>query len=154
MSNSVEIKQQKFIEDFNSLEDALWQNEFLLRLAGNAQSYPIKYKDETHLLKGCQSEAWICCGNSEDYSTQTQSDIFFMNAESDALIVKGMLQIIAYLTNDKKVQDVATAHFTFLEDTDLINQISSDRFKGMKSALRLVQKRAAEIAADLDNAVL
>ena len=141
MKNIVEEKQQKFISDFNSLDDALWQNEYLLKLAGSAKKYPRESRIKDYLLRGCQSEAWLLC---EAFIDSDGTGRLSIKVESDALIVKGMLQIISVLVDGEKLEDIAHVNFNFLEDTSLINQISSDRFKGMKSAITFVQNKAKE----------
>lgn len=141
MKNIVEEKQQKFISDFNSLDDALWQNEYLLKLAGSAKKYPRESRIKDYLLRGCQSEAWLLC---EAFIDSDGTGRLSIKVESDALIVKGMLQIISVLVDGEKLEDIVHAKFNFLEKTSLVNQISSDRFKGMKSAITFVQNKAKE----------
>ena len=53
--------QTEFVTAFNEIDDWMMQYEFLLQVGAELEPYPDKWRDDTHLIQGCQSKVWIHC---------------------------------------------------------------------------------------------
>ena len=59
--------------------------------------------------------------------------------DSEALIIKGIIAVAIVMFQDQKKEDIAGAKVWYIADTDLKNQISTDRFNGVNSVIRHIQ---------------
>ena len=65
-----------------------------------------------------------------------------MLADSDALIIRGMLAVIVSLLDQRTPQEIISYKPRFLEETNLKQQISTDRFQGINSVITTIQQYA------------
>ena len=77
--------QTEFVTAFNEIDDWMMQYEFLLQVGAELEPYPDKWRDDTHLIQGCQSKVWIHC--------EEQDGRLHIWGDSEALIIKGIIII-------------------------------------------------------------
>ena len=80
--------QDEVIEEFSDFSDWMDKYQYLIDLGNEQQPLDDKYKTESNLIDGCQSRVWL------------QADLtdgkIELTAESDALIVKGIIAPVSY----------------------------------------------------------
>ncbi len=117
---------------FDSWED---KYKYIIDLGKELPPLDEKLKDETHLVRGCQSQVWI------DYSVE-EGKLWF-NADSDAFIVKGLLGLVLAAFNNKKPQEVLAFDIeNYFETLGLMNHLSSTRSNGIRAMVKRVQSIA------------
>ncbi len=99
---------------------------------------PEKKVDE-NLVKGCQSSVWFDV-NCED------GNIVF-EADSDSLVVKGMVAVLFKLFNHQPAKDVLDADLSLFEELGLWRHISSQRSNGLTAMIAHLKAEAAECLA-------
>lgn len=137
MRESIYAEEQKFIEEFNELEDWMFQYEYLLELAGGLEKLPGEFRSEAYRVKDCQSGVWLKTEISED-------GIANILADSEALIIKGLVAIPVSLLNGRSAEEISDYVPRFLDETQLHRQISTDRFKGILSVIDAIRHQAAD----------
>lgn len=133
---SIQEEQEEFIRDFNELADWMFQYSCLLELAADMEPVRQEEKTEENLIPGCQANLWVVLS--------LENGIVSVRAESEALIVKGIVAVIVALFDGHTPQEICEAKIDFLERTSLIQQISTDRFAGMQSVIRRIKAFARE----------
>ena len=128
---TIEEIQTEFVTAFNEIDDWMMQYEFLLQIGAELETYPEEYRDEQHLIQGCQSKVWI-------YGEKQNGKIHIWG-DSEALIIKGMIAVAIMMFQDQRKEDIEHAKVWYLTDTDLKNQISVDRFHGVNSVISYMQ---------------
>ena len=78
--------QDEVIEEFSDFTDWMDKYQLLIDLGNEQEPLDNKYKTESNLIDGCQSRVWL----QADY---VDGKIIF-TAESDALIVKGIIALL------------------------------------------------------------
>ena len=78
--------QDEIIEEFSELDDWLDRYQLLIDLGNDQQPLPQQEKTESNLIDGCQSRVWLVCDERDG--------ILYFRAESDALIVKGIISLL------------------------------------------------------------
>lgn len=58
--------QTEFVTAFNEIDDWMMQYEFLLQVGAELEPYPDKWRDDNHLIQGCQSKVWIHCEEQDE----------------------------------------------------------------------------------------
>ena len=128
---SIAEEQAEFIYDFNEIDDWMMQYSCLLELTADMEPVSDKEKNEQNKISGCQADLWIILS--------CKNGIVHVRADSDSLIVKGIVAVIVALFDKRTPQEICGAHIDFLEKTPLKEQISTDRFHGMQTVIRKIQ---------------
>lgn len=128
--------QNEFIENFNAIGDWMLQYEFLLQIGGELEPFPETKHDSGHLIPGCQSKVWLECA--------VENGKIHIRGDSEALIIKGMIAVAVMMFQDQPLQDVASADVVYIKDTELKNQISTDRFNGIHKVIAFIQNYASD----------
>lgn len=127
-------EEQEFIRDFNELEDWLIQYQALLELTSDMEKlYETERTEETR-IHSCQAKLWLVMGY--------ENGKISVRADSESLIVKGIVGVITALFHHRTPEEVRQADITFLDKTNIARQISTDRYKGMQLVISKIKKFA------------
>lgn len=120
--------QDEIIEEFIELDDWMDRYQLLIDLGSEQPPLDAKYKTEQNLIEGCQSRVWL------------QADLIdghiHFQAESDALIVKGMVALLVRVLSDQTPQDILDADLYFIEKIGLREHLSPTRSNGLLAMLK------------------
>lgn len=78
--------QDEVIEEFSDFDDWMDKYQLLIDLGNEQEPLDPQYKTEQNLIDGCQSRVWL-------QADLTDGKVVFQ-AESDALIVKGIIALL------------------------------------------------------------
>ncbi|HIW43773.1 MAG TPA: SufE family protein, partial [Candidatus Prevotella stercoripullorum] len=78
--------QDEVIEEFSDFTDWMDKYQLLIDLGNELQPLDPKYKTEDNLIDGCQSRVWL--------RAEMKEGLLYFTAESDALIVKGIIALL------------------------------------------------------------
>lgn len=123
--------QDEVVEEFADLADWMDKYQLLIDL-GNAQA-PLdpKYKTESNLIDGCQSRVWLQC----DYN---EGKLVF-SAESDALIVKGIVSLLIRVLSGHTPDEIINADLYFIDKTGLREHLSPTRSNGLLAMIKQIR---------------
>lgn len=127
-----------YIEDLNMLGDWFLQYEYLLEISTELPKIPESERSAENKVPGCQSGVWLRM-SCEDGRIR-------VTADSDALIIRGILSVIVSLLNGRRPDEVTAYTPRFIEETNIKQQISTDRFNGIHSVIHKIQEFAREVA--------
>lgn len=131
--------QDEIIEEFIELDDWMDRYQLLIDLGSEQPPLDAKYKTEQNLIEGCQSRAWL------------QADLIdgriHFQAESEALIVKGMIALLVRVLSDQTPQDILNADLYFIEKIGLREHLSPTRSNGLLAMLKQMKLYALAFKA-------
>lgn len=124
----IEETQKEIIEEFSELDD--WMDRYQLLIDIGSEQTPLdeKYKTEDNLIDGCQSRVWLQC----DYA----DGIITFQAESDALIVKGLIALLIRVLSGHTPQEIVDADLHFINDIGLAEHLSPTRSNGLTAMIK------------------
>ena len=128
--------QDEIIEEFSGFDDWMDKYQLLIDLGNEQAPLDEKYKTEQNLIDGCQSRV----GLQADY---VDGKIHF-TAESDALIVKGIVSLLIRVLSDHTPQEILDADLYFVEEIGLKEHLSPTRSNGLVAMVK--QMRAYALA--------
>lgn len=126
--------QDEIIEEFLELDDWMDRYQLLIDMGNDQPSLPEKYKTEQNLIDGCQSRVWL-------QADLVDGHVHFQ-AESDALIVKGIVTLLLRVLNDQTPKDVLDADLYFIEQIGLREHLSPTRSNGLLAMLKQMKMYA------------
>ena len=123
--------QDEIIEEFSGFDDWMDKYQLLIDLGGEQPPLDEKYKTEQNLIDGCQSRVWL----QADYA---DGKIHF-TAESDALIVKGLVALLIRVLSDHTPQEILDADLYFIEQIGLKEHLSPTRSNGLVAMVKQIR---------------
>jgi cysteine desulfuration protein SufE len=136
---NIEDIQQEIIDEFSGFDDWMDKYQLLIDIGSDQEPLPEQYKTEQNLIDGCQSRVWL----QADYS---DGKIHFQ-AESDALIVKGIVTLLIRVLSDQTPDDILNADLHFISDIGLTEHLSPTRSNGLLAMLKQMKLYAMAFKA-------
>jgi cysteine desulfuration protein SufE len=129
---SIAQKQIELIEEFAMFPSWMEKYEYIIELGKDLQTLPEELKNEDHLIKGCQSRVWISASKNPDGTLHFEAD-------SDAIITKGMVSLIVRIFEGEKGQDIVDAPMEFLKEIGLMENLSPTRSNGLAAMIKQIK---------------
>ena len=123
--------QDEVIEEFADFTDWMDKYQLLIDLGNDLQQLDDKYKTEGNLIDGCQSRVWL----QADY---VDGRINF-TAESDALIVKGIIALLIRVLSGHTPKEILDADLYFIERIGLKDHLSPTRSNGLLAMVKQIK---------------
>ena len=120
--------QDEVIEEFCDFEDWMDKYQLLIDLGNEQQPLDEKYKTEQNLIDGCQSR--VCL-----QADMVDGKVVFQ-AESDALIVKGIVTLLIRVLSGHTPAEILEADLYFIEQIGLREHLSPTRSNGLLAMLK------------------
>ena len=128
--------QDEIIEEFADLDDWMDRYQLLIDMGGETEPLTDSDKVEQNLIDGCQSRVWLVCDEKEGR--------LYFRAESDALIVKGIVTLLIRVLSGHTPDEILDADLYFIEKIGLREHLSPTRSNGLLAMLK--QMRAYAMA--------
>ena len=126
--------QDEIIEEFSGFDDWMDKYQLLIDLGNEQEPLDEKYKTEQNLIDGCQSRVWL--------QADLQDGKIHFSAESDALIVKGIVALLIRVLSDQTPQDILDADLYFIEQIGLKEHLSPTRSNGLLAMVKQIKMYA------------
>lgn len=133
--NTIEETQEEIIDDFSAIDD--WMDRYAMIIdMGNALP-PIddSLKTPDRLIEGCQSRVWL------DATADNEGKLHF-TADSDAIIVKGIIAMLIKVLNGHTPKEILDADLHFISDIGLAENLSPTRSNGLLAMLKQMKAYA------------
>jgi cysteine desulfuration protein SufE len=129
---------EEIVEDFEFLDD--WEDRYRHVIDMGKAMEPLEeaLKVEMNKVHGCASQVWLY--------PQIEGGVFGFKGDSDAMIVRGLIAVLAALYNDVPVAEAAKINAVEeLSRLGLQENLSSQRSNGLRSMVERL-KMLAEAA--------
>lgn len=126
--------QDEVIEEFSDVDDWMDKYQMLIDLGSEQEPIDEKYKTNSNLIDGCQSRVWL-------QADMKDGKIHFQ-AESDALIVKGIIALLIKVLNDRTPDEILDADLYFIEKIGLKEHLSPTRSNGLVAMVKKMRMYA------------
>ena len=120
--------QDEIIAEFSDFDDWLDRYQLLIDLGSEQEPLPGEYKTDNNLIEGCQSRVWL----QADF---VDGKVHF-RAESDALIVKGIVSLLIKVYSDRTPDEILNTEPHFVEAIGLKEHLSPTRSNGLLAMIR------------------
>ena len=123
--------QDEVIEEFAELTDWMDKYQMLIDLGNELQPLDQKYKTEDNLIDGCQSRVWL--------QADMKDGLLYFTAESDALIVKGIIALLIRVLSGHTPQEILDADLYFIDRIGLKDHLSPTRSNGLLAMVKQIR---------------
>lgn len=126
--------QDEVIEEFADFDDWMDKYQMLIDLGNDLGTLDEKYKTEQNLIDGCQSRVWLQCDCVDGK--------LVFSAESDALIVKGIIALLIRVISGHTPEEIRDADLYFIEKIGLKDHLSPTRSNGLLAMVKQIKAYA------------
>ena len=135
---SINEIQDEIIEEFSGFDDWMDKYQLLIDLGNELEPLDEKYKTEQNLIDGCQSRVWLQADyiNKESEDGSQEPGVIRFRAESDALIVKGIVSLLIRVLSGHTPQEILDADLYFIEEIGLKEHLSPTRSNGLVAMVK------------------
>ena len=126
--------QDEVIEEFSVFDDWMDKYQMLIDLGNDLEPLDEQYKTEQNLIEGCQSRVWLQC--------DVVDGRLHFSAESDALIVKGIIALLIRVLNDHTPDEILGTELYFIDQIGLKDHLSPTRSNGLLSMVKQIRMYA------------
>lgn len=123
-------------ETFEVIEDWAERYEIIIGLGKNLLPLNEAEKIDANIVKGCQSLVWL--------THEEKEGVYSFKADSDAIIVRGLLALVLLIFNEKKAQEIQS-----IDEKEIFNRLglsahlSMTRANGLASMVHKIKSLTA-----------
>lgn len=132
---TIEELQREVVEEFADYDDWMDRYQLLIDMGSEQAPLPEQLKTEANLIDGCQSRVWLV-------ADLTEEGLVTFRAESDALIVKGIVTLLIRVLSNHTPDEILTADLHFINDIGLSEHLSPTRSNGLLAMLKQMRMYA------------
>lgn len=131
---SINEIQDEVIAEFSDFDDWMDRYQLLIDLGNEQEPLDEAYKTEENLIEGCQSRVWLQCDEADGK--------LLFRAESDALIVKGIIALLIKVVSGHTPDEILDADLYFIDRIGLREHLSPTRSNGLLSMVKQMRMYA------------
>ena len=132
--------QNDIVEEFSDVEDWMDRYGMIIDLGNNLPEINEAYKTPDHLIEGCQSREWLNADLTPDGRVH-------YTADSDAIIVKGIISLLIQVLDNQTPDDILKADLHFIDDIGLSEHLSPTRSNGLLAMVKQMRLYALAFQA-------
>ncbi|MFN6946824.1 MAG: SufE family protein [Cytophagaceae bacterium] len=142
-SSDIDKTQNEIAEDFYLLEE--WDDKYtyIIELGKQLKGLSEEHKTEENKIKGCQSQVWL--------HSYFQDDKVFYEADSDAMIVKGLVFLLIKILSGNHPDEIINTELNFLEKIGMKQHLSPTRSNGLAAMVKQMKLHALAYKSKIDN---
>ena len=142
MNKSIEEIEQEIIEEFSLFDSWDDKYEYIIDLGKKLPPLNEQHKKDENKVKGCQSTVWLVA--------EYENGRVKYKAESDAVIVKGLISMLIRVLSDQKPDDIVQAKLDFIREIGMMSHLAQTRSNGLLAMVKQMKNYA--LAYKLQNA--
>jgi cysteine desulfuration protein SufE len=116
---------------FDSWDD---KYEYIIDLGKKLKPLDPKFKTDDNRVRGCQSSVWLVA----DY----HDGKLFFQADSDAVIVKGLISMLIRVLNGRTPDEIIEAKMDFIREIGMTTHLAQTRSNGLLSMVKQMKHYA------------
>lgn len=128
---TIEQVQAEIIDEFAMFDDWMDKYALIIEQGNSLEKLDDIYKTPNNIIEGCQSRVWL--------QTDYRDGRLFFSAESDAVIVKGLLAMVLKVFSGRTPDEINEADLHFLQDIGLTEHLSPTRSNGLLAVIKQIR---------------
>jgi cysteine desulfuration protein SufE len=139
---NIEEIENEIVEEFSLFDGWDDKYEYIIDLGKKLPPLEEQYKKDENRVRGCQSTVWLVA----DY----RGGKVYYKAESDAVIVKGLISMLIRVLSGHTPDDIVNAKLDFINRIGMMTHLAQTRSNGLLAMVKQMKNYA--LAYKLKNA--
>lgn len=133
-NSTIKEREEEITDEFSLFDSWEEKYEYIIDLGKRLEPLDEKFKVEENIIKGCQSTVWL----TSDY----KNGKVFYKADSDAIIVKGLISMLIKVLSGHKPDEILDAKLDFIKDIGMMTHLAQTRSNGLVSMVKQIKNYA------------
>ena len=125
---SIQEIEQEIVEEFALFDSWDDKYEYIIDMGKKLKPLDDVYKKEENKIKGCQSTVWMV--------SEFKDDNVYFKAESDAVIVKGLVSMLIRVLSGHSPEEIINAKLEFIDRIGMKQHLAQTRSNGLLSMVK------------------
>ena len=134
---SIEEKVSNYKKTLEIFPNPQEKYQYLIEQAKKSDEFPIELRVDEFKVNGCQSQVWLV--------PEEKDGKLFFKSDSDALIAKGLVTLIAAIYSNETAEDIANSQIDLMKEFELGVILSPARRNGAFSMLKTIREFALKL---------
>lgn len=126
--------QKDIVEEFSLFDNWDDKYEYIIDLGKKLSPIDDHYKKDENRVRGCQSTVWL--------GAEYKEGRIFYQAESDAIIVKGLISMLIRVCSGQPAEDIMKTRLEFINDIGMTSHLAQTRSNGLLSMVKQMKNYA------------
>lgn len=135
---SIEEKVEDYKKTLAMFPNPQEKYQYLIEQAKKNEDFPQELRIDEFKVNGCQSQVWLV--------PEEKKDKLYFKSDSDALIAKGLVTLIASIYSNEAPEDIANSKIDLMEEFELGVILSPARRNGAFSMLKTIKEFSKKLA--------
>ena len=131
---SIEEIEKEIVEEFSLFDSWDDKYEYIIDLGKKLSPLDDKYKIDENKVRGCQSTVYLIA--------EYKDGKVFYKAESDAVIVKGLISMLIRVLSGQKSDDIINAPLNFIREIGMMTHLAQTRSNGLLAMVKQMKNYA------------
>jgi cysteine desulfuration protein SufE len=131
---SIEEIEREIVEEFSLFDSWDDKYEYIIDLGKKLPPLDQKYKVDENKVKGCQSTVWL--------AADFRDGRVYYKADSDAVIVKGLISMLIRVLSGQKPDDIVAAKLNFINEIGMTGHLAQTRSNGLLAMVKNMKNYA------------
>jgi cysteine desulfuration protein SufE len=133
-NKTIQGTEEEIIDSFSLFDTWEEKYEYIIDLGKKLEPLDDKYKIADNIIKGCQSTVWLV--------SQFQNGRIFFKADSDAVIVKGLVSMLIEVLSGHTPDEILNAKLDFIREIGMMNHLAQTRSNGLLAMVKQMKNYA------------
>ena len=120
--------ENKITDEFGLFDDWMDKYNYIIDMGKTLPMIDEKYKTDQYIISGCQSRVWL--------SAEMENGKVIFKADSDAIITKGIINLLIRVLSNQNPDDIIKTDLDFLNKIGLKEHLSPTRSNGLVSMIK------------------
>ncbi|HZW65246.1 MAG TPA: SufE family protein [Hanamia sp.] len=134
MNTSIKEREEEITDEFSLFDTWEEKYEYIIDLGKKLEPLDEKYKIPENIIKGCQSTVWL--------TSEFRDGRVFYKADSDAVIVKGLISMLIKVLSDNTPDEILNAKLDFINEIGMMTHLAQTRSNGLLSMIKQIEHYA------------
>ena len=131
---TIEETEKEIAEEFSLFDSWDDKYEYIIDLGKKLPPLEDQYKTDENRVRGCQSIVWLVA----DY----RDGKIFYKAESDAVIVKGLISMLIRVLSGQSPDNIIQAKLNFIQQIGMTTHLAQTRSNGLLAMVKQMKNFA------------
>ena len=131
---TIKEREEEIIEEFLLFDSWEEKYEYIIDLGKKLEPLDEKFKVAENIIKGCQSTVWL--------TSEFKNGKVFYKADSDAVIVKGLVSMLIKVLSGHKPDEILEAKLDFIKEIGMMTHLAQTRSNGLLSMVKQIKNYA------------
>ena len=131
---TIEEIEKEIVEEFSLFDSWDDKYEYIIDLGKKLPPLEDKYKRDENRVRGCQSTVYLVADSRDEK--------VFYKAESDAVIVKGLISMLIRVLSGQTPDEIVEAKLNFIREIGMMTHLAQTRSNGLLAMVKQMKNYA------------